>query len=197
MKNRTRWLSIGAAALVLVGGLLFQQGDVAAASLKTTVDLTVKADLTSTVGLAETTAPVKLVRLLTLLNGDGANQARVVWSGERTLAPSASENLDLAGGGLTDPFGVAFAPVKVRAIIISAASANTNNVVVGGNANSVPFETPVTATRAIQPAGLYVFAQPGLAGVPVTAGTGDIVQVANSGAGTPVTYSIVIIGTGA
>ena len=41
---------------------------------------------------------------------------------------------------------------------------------------------------------MLLLVAPGAAGYAVTAGTGDILKVANSGAGTGVTYDIVIVG---
>ncbi|MDM7915706.1 MAG: hypothetical protein QUU85_10650 [Candidatus Eisenbacteria bacterium] len=193
--KRLRFVAGLAALAALVGVGLFQGGDVSAASLSSTVLLRVKADLTNTAGLANAAAPVLLERSLTWTNGVGANQANVVWTAERTLAASATEDLDFAGGGLTDAFGAAVAPAKIRAVIVSASAGDTNSVVLGGDANSVPFLSAAATTVSIQPGGVFVFTAPAVAGVPVTAGTGDIIQVANSGAGTPVTYSIIVLGT--
>lgn len=195
MKNK-RWLLSLATLAVLTAGLLFQQGDVdAAAALRSQIHLTVRSDLTNTIGLASATAPIVLERNLVLADGNGANQARVIWSDQRTIAASTTEDLDLLGGGLLDPFGVAFAPVKLRGIVITASTGNTNNIVLGGDANSVPFLSAAATTVTIQPGGMFVLMEPGSAGIAVTAGTGDIVQVANGGAGSTVTYSIILIGT--
>lgn len=182
------------ALVALVGGLA-NQGDVSAATLTTRIQLNLSGELQSALDLVTASAPLVLRKTLDLANGTGANQANVIWSDQRILAASATEDLDLAGGGLLDPFGVAFAPAKVRCIIVAASSLNTNNVVLGGDVNSVPFLSTAATTTTIQPGGMVVFTAPGLAGYPVTAGTGDIIQVANSGAGTSVTYDVVVIGT--
>ena len=50
--------------------------------------------------------------------------------------------------------------------------------------------------RAVKPGGVFLWAAPS-GGLTVTGGTGDILQVANSGSGTGVTYSIVIVGASA
>ena len=192
MKTRTKILAVLAAVAIAFG---VQFGDVNAASLKSQIMLTVDTTLTSTLDLTTASAPLRAQKILDLANGVAANQANVIWSDQRTIAASTTEDLDLIGGSLTDVFGTAVAPAKVRAIIISAASANTNNVVLGGDVNSVPFLSAAATTVAIQPGGLYVITAPALAGIAVTAGTGDILQVANSGAGTTVTYDIIVIGT--
>jgi hypothetical protein len=182
--------------LLAVGlGSLTQTGDVAAASLTSRIEIQVTAKLSSQLDLVAAEAPLAKQSLLDLTNGTGTNQANTVWSDQRTIAASTTEDLDLAGGGLTDAFGVAFAPVKLKALIVCASSGNTNNVVLGGDANAVPILSAAATTVTIQPKGCFVLTAPATAGIAVTAGTGDILQVANSGAGTSVTYDIIVIGT--
>jgi hypothetical protein len=85
---------------------------------------------------------------------------------------------------------------KIKAILVKAAEGNTNNVVVGGAASNGwvgPFGD-VSDTVAVKPGGTLLLVAPNAAGYAVTAGTGDILKVANSGAGTGVTYDIVIVG---
>ena len=140
---------------------------------------------------------------VTIENGLLADQADLAWTDQaRTLAASATENLDL-NGVLVDDLGQAFNAVRITAIMITASSGNTNDVVIGGAATNAfvgPFGAN-THTMAIKPGGtLILIASKGAAGVagwPVTAGTGDILKVANSGAGTSVSYDIAIIGRSA
>lgn len=153
------------------------------------------AELTSALDLASGSVPLKYVRQFVWPSGTGAGQADLVWHDQRTLTASSTEDLDLAGGSLLNGFGAGLTFVKVRALIVYAAAGNTNTVVIGGDANSVPFLGAAANTKPIQPGGLYVDFAP--AGYTVTATTGDIIQVANGGAGTSVTYDIVIIGTSA
>jgi hypothetical protein len=132
-----------------------------------------------------------------MATGTGASQADLLWVSERTLAASASENLDLAGG-LVDVFGNTLTFVKIKAILIKAATGNTNSVVVGG-AGSNTFVGPfadATDKVGIPPNGYAKFLAP-VSGWAVTAGTGDILQIANSGGTTGVTYDIIIVGTSA
>ena len=128
-------------------------------------------------------------------DGTGADQAQKLFTDQRTLAASANESLDLAGG-LTDAFGATLTLTKVKAILVKAAAGNTNNVVVGGaasNAFTGPFGD-ASDTVAVKPGGTVMFVAPDANGYAVTAGTGDLLKVANSGAGTGVTYDIVIVG---
>lgn len=120
------------------------------------------------------------------------SEANLYYAATRTLAASASEDLDLSGL-LTDPFGDVIAPAEIVAIYVSAASTNTNNVVIG-NATSNGFVGPMgaTGTYAVKPGEYVPFLSP--TGWAVTAGTGDLLKIANNGAGTGVTYTIVIVG---
>jgi len=129
-------------------------------------------------------------------DGAGADQADVVWSDERTLAASATEDLDLAGG-LIDAFGVAITLARIKAIYVEADSSNTNNVLLGGaaaNAFATPF-ADVTDRVTLRPGGALLLVAPDATGYVVTAGTGDLLRAGNSGAGTSVKYRIVLVGS--
>lgn len=85
--------------------------------------------------------------------------------------------------------------------MISAAAGNTNNVIVGG-ASSNGFVTWVgaaTHTVTVRPgATLALFAGAADAvGYTVTAATGDLLHVANSGSGTTVIYDVIVLGCSA
>jgi hypothetical protein len=127
-----------------------------------------------------------------------ASQADVVWGDTRTLAASATEDLDLAGV-LVGALGATVTFARVKFIMVTADAANTNNVVVGGAATNTwvgPFGA-ATHTLAVQPGGFYAEAAPGATAWPVTATTADLLKVANSAGGTAVTYSIILIGASA
>lgn len=191
--QRRRFVAAGLAALAIVG-MLFQHGDAAAASLTARLEVKLAATLTNTLDLTAATAPLTANRIQDFANGVGASQANVLWSDRRTLNASTTEDLDFAGGGLVDAFGVAVAPAKVRAVIISSSSANVQNITLFGDANSIPLLNTAATTVTLQPGGMYVYTAPATAGVAVTAGTGDIIQVAN-GAGVAITYDVIVIGT--
>lgn len=130
--------------------------------------------------------------------GTAANKADKVFSDTRTIAASGAEDLDLAGG-LTDAFGAAITFVEVRALVIKAAAGNTNDVVVGGDASAAWAAMFGDATDKInvKPGGIFVWIAPGDGAGAVTATTADLLQIANSGSGTSVTYDIIILGTSA
>jgi hypothetical protein len=128
--------------------------------------------------------------------GTGANQASLLWHDQRTLAASATETLDLSGS-LLDAFGVAVAFTKVRAILVYAAAANTNDVVVGGAAATqwaAPFGD-VTDKVNVKPGGLFLLTAPDANGMAVANGATDSLKIANGSSGTGVTYDILIIGS--
>lgn len=132
---------------------------------------------------------------LSFADGAGAGQAQKIFSDTRTLAASATEDLDLAGS-LTDAFGATLTFTEIKAILIKAAAGNANNVIVGG-ASSNQFATPFgagTHTLTVRPGGLLLLAAGDATGYGVTAGTGDLLKIANSAGGTSVTYDIVLIG---
>lgn len=132
---------------------------------------------------------------LRLTNGTGANQANNIFTDTRSLAASGSESLDLAGS-LSNALGAVLTFTAIKVIRVRADPGNTNNVVVGG-APSNGFVGPfadATDKIAIPPGGMFEVVNPSAAGRTVTPGTGDLLLVANSGAGTGVTYSIEIVG---
>ncbi|WP_327587039.1 hypothetical protein OHA25_08510 [Nonomuraea sp. NBC_00507] len=169
-------------------------------SLTTKMVLNLAATLTSAQALASASVPLSLRQIVELDDGTGAAQADRTFQGRRTLAASGSESLDLAGG-LTDPLGVSLTFARIKLLLIRAAAANVNNVVVGGAVTNAfaTFVADPTDKFVVRPGTTLLLATSDVdaIGYTVTAGTGDLLQVANSGPGTPVTYDIVLIGASA
>lgn len=167
-------------------------------SLTASLRLLVQATQYTTLDLGSPRFPVTYDKSNTLANGTGAGQADLLWTDNRTLAASASESLDLAGT-LTGAFGATLTFARVKALIIRAADGNTNDLLVGGAASNgfASWVGDPTDKVKIKPGGTFALIAPGATAYPVTAGTGDLLQVANSGAGTSVTYDVVIIGASA
>jgi hypothetical protein len=157
------------------------------------------AELTQALDLGTGRAAQSLSRSMSLSSGTGAGKADRVFSDRRTLAASATEDLDLTGV-LLDAFGSAITFARIKGLIIVAAAGNTNNVVVGAAAtNAWATLLGATGTVILRP-GAFLAVGTGVAdatGYAVTAGTGDLLKVANSGAGTPVSYDVHIIGASA
>lgn len=164
-------------------------------------DFGIRASVRNTKALDLTTAVDSLdfFRGVHLESGTAAGKADKVFHDQRTLAASASEDLDLAGV-LTDAYGAAITFAKVKFIAVSAAAGNTNNVLVGA-ASATQFVGLLNAAGVItlRPGATFA-AMSGVldaTGMAVTAGTGDLLKVANSSSGSSVTYDIVIVGTSA
>jgi hypothetical protein len=160
--------------------------------LDTRLLLQLAADLTSSLDLTTVSAPLSFARQLTTADGAGAGQANRIWSDSRTIAGSATDSLDLAGS-LTDPFGAALTFARIKGLIVAAPLANTTDVRITRPAsNAVPLLS-AAGYIPVKPGGLFVWFDPSAAGVVVTAGTGDLLDMVNSGA-TAATYDVVIIG---
>lgn len=130
-------------------------------------------------------------------NGTLANQADLCFHDTRTLAASGTEDLDLAGA-LAGPFGAAQVFVELRAVLVTAAAGNTNNVRVTRPAsNGVPLFLAASDGLDIPPGGVFLWSCPADGKLTVTAGTGDLLTITNSGSGTSVTYDVVLVGTSA
>lgn len=165
-------------------------------ALNLTANLVVAAKMTGIQDLGgSVTAGLSRSYSATLTDGALAGQVNELWFDQRTLAASGTEDLDLAGA-LMDPLGGTAVFVRVKGLIVSAAAANTNNVVVGAAANAWAALLNSTGTVSLRPgATLAVFAGAADAtGYVVTAGTGDLLKVANSAGSTGVTYDIIVFG---
>ncbi|MET8150250.1 hypothetical protein ACIBSW_13165 [Actinoplanes sp. NPDC049668] len=148
-------------------------------------------DLSTPVDAATLTAKIQLS------NGTGANAADILFHDQRTLAASATENLDLAGS-LAGPFGASMVFAEVRAVMVKAAAANTNNVnVIREGTNGVPLFLALGDGIPVPPGGVFAWACGADAKVAVTASTGDLLTFTNSSGSTSVTYDVFIVGTSA
>lgn len=155
--------------------------------------------LTSPLDLATASAPVTVRAATVWQNGTGAGKADRMFSDRRQLLASATEDLDLAGV-LLDAFGAAITWARIKGLYIRAADSNVNNVIVGAaTTNAWSTLLGATGTITLRP-GAAIGVTTGAADATaytVTAATGDLLKVANSGAGTAVSYDIVIIGASA
>jgi hypothetical protein len=164
-------------------------------SLTTRVQVHLHATQTVAADLSSADSVLNLQSILNLANGTGANQANVIWSDTRSLGPSASEDIDLIGGGLVDPFGVAVAPSKLRVIMISSASSNLNDMTLFGDALGPAFLNTAATTVTLKPGGVFLLTDPSAAGIAIGAGATDIIQIANAAGVNTISYSIVVVGS--
>lgn len=169
--------------------------------LVTSISLAVNATLSAVADLnVVPKSALAFSKLVELATGTGAvaGVADKMFFDRRTLAPSATEDLDLVGV-LLDSFGTAISFARVKGIFVSAVAANANNVIVGA-ASATQWATLLNATGTVtlRPGATFA-AFSGVAdttGYAAVGGASDLLKVANSGAGTSVDYDIVVIGAG-
>lgn len=128
---------------------------------------------------------------VTFADGNGSGQAETWYSGERIVAATTADNLDLSGV-LSNVFGVSIAAVKVKWIILAIVTPDgTKTIRIGPRNQANAWQGPWGGTGATvyqdvthwQP-----FFEP-VNGWSVTAGTGDILGIYNPSA-VSVTYRI-------
>lgn len=167
-------------------------------ALTTQIRANVTAQMTKTGDLGNPAATLILNFLDTLEDGVTNLNADLAYGATETIAASGNTVLDFGtGGGLVDPFGDPFEPVEMVLLFVYAATANTNNVVIGANA-SEPFLMGLagtTPTEAVKPGGFWMSFAP--AGFAVVNNTNDKLKFLNSAGGTPVDFSILAIGRSA
>jgi len=153
--------------------------------IKTTISIT-------NTGASDLSSPTE-----TITDGDAINKMDIVWSDQRTLTATTSENLDLAGG-LTDTYGNTLTFAKVKYLFVSAAAANNGIIQVGGAASNAFVNWVANSSDILQvrAGGWFDLAAPDADGYAVTAGTGDILKINNTGAAAG-TYNIAIGGVSA
>ena len=166
-------------------------------SLTARITAELSARLTGAADFGAPTSAPRFAQQITLTDGTGAGQADRVWSDRRTLAASASEDLDLAGA-LMDVFGATVTLARVKALYVAASAANTNDVVIGAAAaNAWSALLGESGTVTVRPGGLLLVVAPDATAYPVTGDTGDLLRVANGAGGSSVTYDICVIGASA
>jgi hypothetical protein len=170
-------------------------------ALTTTAQIkaSIRATQSNPADLASAASVIELAFSDSLANGTSADQCDLAFSDTRTLAASATEDLDLAGT-LAAALGGTAVFVEVVAVMVTADAANTNSVNVGNGTAPViggPFGAAGANLISLQPGAVFLWFSPKNPAVAVTATTADILKVANSSSGTGVTYSIVILGRSA
>jgi hypothetical protein len=164
-------------------------------TLVTKTQIIVSAQLIpATLGLSSTLALTKSVDFAT---GTGSGQADLLHFSTRILAASASEDLNFFDGSLKQPDGSPFAALSIKELYIRAADANTNEVVIGGASSNVwvgPFKD-ASDKIGVLPKAFQPFLHPSIGWT--VSNTVKLLKIANGGAGTPVTYDLVLIGSSA
>lgn len=131
-----------------------------------------------------------------LVDGTANGQANIGFRDDRTLATGANEDIDLVGV-LQDVYGATLSAVEIQALGFVTAPGNTTNLTIKPattNGFLGPFSAAASAIVLGADACAMFFAPP--AGWPVTAGTADLINIANA-AGASATYGIAILGRNA
>lgn len=189
MKNLSKYLALTAAVALAI----CLQGDVGAATLTTRVSVNIGGSLVGTAGITTPTAAVSAIKTIDLANGLGAGQADKVYAVSTTIASAGTLSIDVQGS-LTDAFGAAFTPAKLKVVYVYWSSGNTTNATLFGDAASVPILNTAATTSTLLPGGLFLMVQPPSAGIAVTATTADIIKIVNS-AGATASVDVVLVGT--
>lgn len=165
-------------------------------TLQTTIDVNLAALLSSALDLGAALYSPVINKRITLLSGTVSGAADLIFTDTRTVTASSTDALDLAGS-LSGPVGGTLTFVKLKAILVRAAVGNANNVRINRPAsNGVPLFLAASDGIDVLPGGLFLWVGQG-AGVTVTPATGDLINIDNSGAGTSVSYDVVLVGTSA
>lgn len=166
------------------------------------VSATIRAVETGTNDFGGPNYTPQLAAVLDLANGTGVGQVDRVFADVRTVASASNDDIDLAGV-LVGALGSTITFVEIVAIAIINApisgAANTTNLTIGGGSNPfVGFLGGTTPTIGpIRPGGFVLLGCGADVGIgTVTAGTGDILRIANS-SGASATYQIMILGRSA
>lgn len=168
--------------------------------LRSSLAIAASATQTSALDLTTGSAPVNFSRAVALGSGSGAGKADRMWTDRRQIAASGTDDLDLLGAALLDPFGAAVTFARVKGLFIAADPTNVNDLVIGAAASN-PWVGLLnsTGTFRLKPGGSAAFiagVDDGVAWATVAA-TGDLLRIANGGSGTAVNYDVVIIGASA
>lgn len=156
------------------------------------ISVKVTSKLSNTFDLDNVVSTLEKTFSLAFGNGTGLDQANNRWSDKRDLLTATNEDLDFAGA-LSNGLGtVVF--TKIKGIVIYALPTNTGAIdVTRPAANGVPFLTAASDGFSLQPGGIFILTNPSAAGFAVTAGTGDLINIANA-TGATQSYQIIVFG---
>jgi hypothetical protein len=142
-----------------------------------------------------TKADVPKILTNTFTSGVGLNQYDRIFIDERTIAGSGTDILDFVGGGLLDVLLQAWAPTRLKFLMVTNLGPNDIQLV-RPVSNGIPIYLAAGDGELIPPNGFVVKTWPSATGIVVTGGTGDLLNVINTAAGT-ITYQIIAGGASA
>lgn len=158
-----------------------------------TIDLHIQAKQTGVTDLGTPQVLVDISKSMAFTPGSAAvGQADILLEKTYTIAASSNANIDVAGA-INDALGTVIAAAEIVAAYFEADPANVNDVQVRRPAaNGVPLFSAASAGIDLGPGDFS--ARTYRNGIPVVAATGDLINIANGGAGTSVNVKVVLIG---
>lgn len=124
--------------------------------------------------------------------GTGTGLGNQVFHDTRTVTTGATDSLDLSGV-LSNAIRQSVTFTVIKMVIIKAAAANSTILSVTRPAsNGAPIFAAAGDACPVGPGGIFIWSSPA-AGVTVTGGTGDLLDIVNA-AGASATYDVIIIG---
>src|SRR6266850_3923967 len=123
------------------------------------------ADLVNALSFNTITDSVSLPVVVALANGTGAGQANQIFNDQRTLAGSASENINVVNfNGSLDGVGGAFSMSRIKAIIVQNLNGTeSNSIQVGGagvGAATAPFNGSTSSVVTIPGGSTFIALSP-------------------------------------
>lgn len=130
---------------------------------------------------------------VSLADGSGLGLASDSWSDNYSVSASTNSDIDLQA--LTKPTGAALALTGVKALLISAGSANPGNLTLqlGASNGWTNFLGGTTPTHAIQPGGVFLIAIPSAAGI-VVASNNKTIRIASAATTGTYTFRVSVVG---
>lgn len=144
-----------------------------------------------------TVAPHRFESTYGFTNGTAAGKADLCWSDRRTVAASATDTIDLRGGGLKS-IGQSINFAVVTAIIVRNRSTTSGDILHVGPAAADGFLGPwvdASDLNVVGPEGVAVFQNDG--GWAVTGGSTDSIRIVETGGANAVDYDIFVLGRSA
>ncbi len=161
-------------------------------SLDTSIELSVRSVLRKTLELDVAQDPLIFTRTITLTDGVGEDQSDQNFHDKRTLAASASEELDV-NGSLSDTFGDTVTLARVKVLYLRNLSDGDSLLVGGAAANALGLFSDSSDILKLRPGGILLITASDLTSIPI--GSNDKLKLEHSGDTTSsLQYEIVLIG---
>lgn len=161
-------------------------------SLTTAITLHLATTYTGSLDLSTVRDVLDLNRNISLADGDGADQADMMFSDSRTLADAATETHDIYAGALVDAFGVAVTIEKLKFMYLYNSSSDASLLILGG-ATPLGICSDASDIIILPPGGKFIWSAPNATGLDVT--TNKNLKLEHNGDGSSdLVYEIVLIG---